>query len=233
MAHIAATRVKETSTTTGTAAYVLGGAEANHDAFSERLANTDTCFYIAIDQGGAGWEYGLGTYTSAGNTLARTTVKQSTNSDAAVSWAAGTRDILLFHPPLSADHQTVAALVIGTDVQAQNDILSDIAGLTQASDKGIYFDSATTAATFDLTAAGLALLDDADAGAQRTTLGLVIGTDVLAEKPIGIADNNLLEVDQAGGAASLEYARFTANGIESRSEAEFKGDFNLEIGTDV
>ena len=65
----------------------------------------------------------------------------------------------------------------------------------------------------------------------RTNLGLVIGTDVLAQQTIGIADNNLLEVD--GTPNDDEYARFTAAGLEGRTEAEFKADFNLEIGTDV
>tara|TARA_R100000808_G_scaffold3367_1_gene12052 strand:- start:1410 stop:3029 length:1620 start_codon:yes stop_codon:yes gene_type:complete len=68
--------------------------------------------------------------------------------------------------------RTNLGLVIGTDVQAQNDILSDLAGLTQASDKGIYFNTGTTASTFDLSSAGRALIDDADAAAQRTTLEL-------------------------------------------------------------
>jgi len=60
---------------------------------------------------------------------------------------------------------------------------------------------------------------------------LQIGTDVLAQQTIGIADNNLLEVD--GSPNSAEYARFTATGLEGRTEAEFKGDFSLTIGTDV
>jgi len=77
-----------------------------------------------------------------------------------------------------------------------------------------------------ITAAGKAILDDANAAAQRTTLGLVIGTNVLAEQTIGIADNNLVEIDHAG-VVDNDYAKFTANGLEGRSYAEVYSDLSL------
>lgn len=66
--------------------------------------------------------------------------------------------------------RTLSGSVIGTNVQAFDADLAAIAGLTSAADKGIQFTGAGTAATFDLTTAGKALIDDADAAAQRTTL---------------------------------------------------------------
>lgn len=63
-------------------------------------------------------------------------------------------------------------LIIGTNVQAWDAALDDFSGLTQAANKLPYFDSSTTMATADLTAAGRALLDDASATAQIATLGL-------------------------------------------------------------
>jgi hypothetical protein len=63
-------------------------------------------------------------------------------------------------------------LAIGTNVQAYDAGLASIAGLTTAADRMIYTTASDVYAVATLTAAGRAILDDADASAQRTTLGL-------------------------------------------------------------
>ncbi len=72
----------------------------------------------------------------------------------------------------AAGAQQNLGLQIGTDVQAYDAGLNSIAGLTTSADKMIYTTGSDTYAVTTISAAGRAILDDADAAAQRQTLGL-------------------------------------------------------------
>ena len=101
--------------------------------------------------------------------------------------------------------RTTLGVAIGTDVQAYDAELAALAGLTSAADKGIQFTGSGTAATYDLTAAGKALLDDADASAQRTTLGL--GT--AATLNVGTSANNVVQLDGTGKLPAVDGSQLT------------------------
>lgn len=84
-------RIKETSATTGTATYVLDGAQTGFQAFSV-LGAGNLCEYFATD--GTGWEEGIGTVLTGPNRLERTHVLRSSNSNNPVSWVgAGPRTL--------------------------------------------------------------------------------------------------------------------------------------------
>ena len=89
--------------------------------------------------------------------------------------------------------------------QASDAELTAIAGLTSAADKGIQFTGSGTAATYDLTAAGKALLDDADASAQRTTLGL--GT--AATLNVGTSATNVVQLDGSARLPAVDGSQLT------------------------
>jgi hypothetical protein len=95
MAFITADRVLDSSTSTGTGAFVVSGTPAaGYRTFSAVMSVSDTCYYSIQGQTTSEWEVGLGTYSSA-NTLTRTTVYSSSNSGSAVTFSAGTKNVFI------------------------------------------------------------------------------------------------------------------------------------------
>jgi hypothetical protein len=99
MALVINDRVKETSTTTGTGTFTLIGAVTGFETFSSAIGNTNTTYYSIANENGE-FEVGLGT-VGAG-TLARTTILSSSNSDAAVNFSSGTKNVFCTLPASKA-----------------------------------------------------------------------------------------------------------------------------------
>ena len=89
-------RVRETSTVLGTSDATLLGAVTGFQSFAV-VGNANTCYYTIADSAG-NWEVGLGTYSTVGPTLARTTVYASSNAGSKVAFPAGTKDVFLTYP---------------------------------------------------------------------------------------------------------------------------------------
>ena len=103
MAHVLNDRVKETTTTTGTGTIDLGGAETGFETFVQAIGNSNTTYYAIAHQSANEFEIGIGTVTDASpDTLSRTTVISSTNSDSLVDFSAGTKDVFCTLPASKA-----------------------------------------------------------------------------------------------------------------------------------
>jgi hypothetical protein len=94
MAFVSKDRVKETSTTTGTGDFTLAGAQTGFKAFSAVCSSGDTFFYTIVNNVSGEFEIGEGTFT-AGGALQRDTVLSSSNSNSAVTFGAGSKDVFL------------------------------------------------------------------------------------------------------------------------------------------
>jgi sugar lactone lactonase YvrE len=97
MALVVKNRVQETTSTTGTGTVTLSGtAPTGFQTFTNAMTDGDKTYYQITN--GTDWEIGLGTYASAGNTLARTTVYESSNSNNAVNFTSGSKDVFMVFP---------------------------------------------------------------------------------------------------------------------------------------
>ncbi len=112
MALVLNDRVKETTTTTGTGTVNLAGAETGFETFVAGVGNTNTTYYAIVHQSAAEFEVGLGTVSdSSPDTLSRTTILSSSNSDSAVNFSSGTKDVFCTLPASKAVHEDASGNV--------------------------------------------------------------------------------------------------------------------------
>ena len=188
MAFVLSDRIKETTTTTSTGTYTLGGAVSGFETFTANLSNGDTTYYCCTD--GTDFEVGLGTFASSGTTLARTTIISSSNSNNAVNWSSGSRDIFCTLPGSKA-------LALDGD----ND-------LTFASGSMLTMTSDNSAPMIKFLGSGpnfIRFIDGADGSVTTNAVDIVYRTtpnDLLIERSNG---NNIAEFGGDDGHAALYF----------------------------
>ena len=110
MALVINDRVKETSTTTGTGTFSLDGASQDFETFVAGVGTGNTTYYCIVNAGTGEFEVGVGTVTDATpDTLSRDTVLSSSNSDALVTFTAGTKDVFCTIPAKKTISQVMEA----------------------------------------------------------------------------------------------------------------------------
>ena len=95
MALVLADRVQQTGTANTTVSFTITGNVTGYQAFAV-VGNGNTTYYGATDASG-NWEVGLGTYSTTGPTLTRTTILSSSNSGSAVTFS-GTVTMFVTYP---------------------------------------------------------------------------------------------------------------------------------------
>jgi len=222
MAFVVADRVKETTTTTGTGAITLAGAEPNFVTFTSVLSDGDTTYYAIVDDTNTAFEVGLGTFTASGTTLARTTVLASSNSGSAVDLQAGTKDVFINYPAgksvfLNASNQLV---INGTAVTSTAAELNILDGVTATATEINYLDI-TTLGTSEASKAVTA-----DANAKVKFIGTTSVAEMIEKVTTQTSTTGTINFDLLTQAVEF----YTANQGGNRT-INFRGDGSTPLNS--
>ena len=209
MALVINDRVKETSTSTGNSqtTWVLDGAVTGFETFNAGIATTNTTYYAIFLQGSNEWEVGLGTVTDATpDTLARTTVITSSNSDSAVDFSAGTKDVFCTLPASKAVYLDASGDPVGAIANVVEDTTPQLGGNLDVNGNDIV---STSNADIDIIPNGTGdvnlgadavQIGDNDANATLTTQGT---GDLILNTNNGTNAGNITLLDGANGNINL------------------------------
>jgi hypothetical protein len=117
---VLADRVQQTGTANTTVSFTLSGSVTGFQSFAV-IGNTNTTFYSAFDLSG-NWETGLGTYSTSGPTLTRTTVYASSNSGSAVTFS-GTVNVFVTYPAGRSVNQDTTNTAFAPQIAASNGLI--------------------------------------------------------------------------------------------------------------
>jgi hypothetical protein len=168
-------RVKETTIVVGTGTATLLGSSIGFQPFSV-VGNGNTTYYCISDQFGSNWEVGIGTYSTSGNTLARTTVLASSNGGALVVFTAGVKDVFVTYPAekgvwLDASGNAIGlgtpAAFVGTNITGTASGLTSGNVTTNANLTGAVTSSGNATSLGSFTSAQLALAISDETGTGK------------------------------------------------------------------
>jgi hypothetical protein len=163
-------RVLETSTSTGTGAFTLGGAVQDYVSFSTGIGANNTTYYTIVNPNTGEWETGLGTLNSPVTTLTRTTVYRSSTGGTAVSFTSGTK-------------------LVFCDYLADRAVYENADGVLQIGATGTAFSVPNTVAVFYSSVNGYS-----DVNAQNASSGTSASTDYVATANNGTDTTNFIDM---------------------------------------
>jgi len=189
MAFVLNDRVKETTTTTGTGAVTLGGTSTGFQTFAAGIGNSNTCYYAIVHQTANEWETGLGTLNGDSSTLTRTAVYESTNSDSAEDFAAGTKDVFCTLPASKTPSQI---LTTANDLIYANSANTPARLAAGTGNQVLKMNSTGTAIAWAADSAGVSLT-----GSTDNTVTTVTGADAIQGEANLTFDGSTLAVTGA------------------------------------
>ena len=248
MAFVVNDRVKETTTSTGTGTINLAGAETGFETFVAGIGNSNTTYYCIQAQGGSAFEIGVGTVTDASpDTLSRTTIISSSNSDSAVDFGAGTKDVFCTLPASKAviednstnadiaGNLTVGGTVDGVDIAARDAVLTSTTTTANAAlpKSGGTMSGNLVLSGANITMSGSETVDGVDVSARDSVLTSTTTTANAALPKAGgtmtgdliLGDNIKIEVgDATGGDLEIFHDTTNSNIVNNTGALKLRSD---------
>ena len=206
MALVINNRVRETTSTEGTGAVTLGGAVGGFQTFAAGIGNDNTTYYAISINTESEWEVGLGTLNSDSSTLTRTTVLESSNSDSAVDFSAGSKEVFCTLPSEKAVYLDASDDQVGGFTSLAADTTPQLGGNLDVNGQDIV---STSSADIDIIPNGTGdvnlgadtiQMGDNDANATVTTQGT---GDLILNTNNGTNAGNITLLDGANGNINL------------------------------